>query len=131
MVRKAIEETNKQFVEAFDRRDAAAVAALYTEDAKLLPPNSGMVSGKQAIQAFWQRAMNMGIGNITLETMDIGYEGDLAYEIGAYTLNIQPEGGQATTDAGKYVVVRKRQSDGSWKWTVDIWNSNLPLPASN
>jgi uncharacterized protein (TIGR02246 family) len=126
MVQKAIEQSTKQFVEAFNRRDAAAVAALYTEDAKLLPPNSGMISGKRGIQAFWQRAMETSVGDIILETVDMGCAGDLTYEIGAYTLKIRAQGSQAVTDTGKYVVVRERQADGSWKWVADIWNSNLP-----
>ncbi|MFQ5962049.1 MAG: YybH family protein, partial [Candidatus Methylomirabilales bacterium] len=59
----------------------------------------------------------------------VGAKDDLAYEMGAYTLTIQPEGGQAQTDTGKYVVVWTRQADGSWKLAVDIWNSNAPPPA--
>ncbi len=126
MVQQAIEETNTQFCEAVNRGDAAAVAALYAEDAKLLPPNTEMVSGRQAIQAFWEGALEMGVWDINLESVGVGYDGNLAYEIGAYTLNIQPEGGQAMTDTGKYVLVRKRQADGTWKMTADIWNSSVP-----
>lgn len=128
MVRQAIEDANTQFMEAIKRGDAASVAALYTEDAKLLPAGSEMGTGKQAIQAFWESALKMGVRSLTLETLDIGYEGDLAYEIGTYSLDIQPEGGQATTDRGKYVTVRKRQPDGSWKLVADIWNSDSPPP---
>ncbi|MFQ5946580.1 MAG: YybH family protein [Anaerolineae bacterium] len=128
-VRQAIEAASTEFAEAFNRGDAAAVAALYTEDAKVLPPNSEMVDGKQAIQEFWSGAMEMGIRDFALKTVDVGFNDDLAYEMGTYTLNIQPEGGQATTDTGKYVVVWTRQGDGSWKLAVDIWNSNAPPPA--
>ncbi len=71
----------------------------------------------------------MGVRELTLETVDVEYLGDVAYEVGAYTLKIEPEGGQAATDKGKYVVVWKRQADGRWKLQVDIWNTNTPLPA--
>jgi ketosteroid isomerase-like protein len=33
------------------------------------------------------------------------------------------------TDHGKYVAVWKKQADGNWKVAVDIWNTDLPLPA--
>ena len=46
----------------------------------------------------------MGVWDINLESVDVGYDGDIAYEIGTFTLNIQPEGGQAMTDTGKYVL---------------------------
>ena len=37
-IRQAIEAANGRFGEAVRRGDGAAIAALYTEDAKLLPP---------------------------------------------------------------------------------------------
>ena len=129
MVEQAIRDAAKRFVETYKRGDAAAAADFYTDDAKLLPPNMEMVTGKQAIEDFWKVAMAMGIRNINLEPIEMGYDGDLAYETGVSTINIRPEGEQATTDRGKYLVVMKRQADGSWKVAVDIWNSD-PAPPS-
>jgi ketosteroid isomerase-like protein len=43
-------------------------------------------------------------------------------------MDIAPEGGQTMSDKGKYLVVMKLQSNGSWKVAVDIWNSDLPQP---
>ena len=125
-IEQVIEDGTKAFVEAFNRGDAVAIADFYTEDAKLLPPNMEMVSGKQAIQAFWESAWQMGVRSLNLETVEVGFDGDLAYERGVSTVNIQPEGAQATTVRGKYLVILKRQTDGSWKLAVDIWNSDLP-----
>ena len=129
MVEQAIRDTTKRYVEAYNQGDAAAATDFYTEDAKLLPPNMEMVSGKQAIQEFWKTAMEMGIRKINLETVEVGYDGNLAYERGVSTVNIEPKGGQATTVRGKYLVAMKRQPDGSWKVAVDIWNSDLPQPS--
>ena len=126
MVEQAIRDGGRRFVEAYNRGDVAAVVDIYTEDAKILPPNMEMVSGKEAIQAFWKSAMAMGVRRLNLETVEVGYDGDLAYERGVSTVTIQPEGGQEMTERGKYVVVLKRQADGSWKLAVDIWNSDLP-----
>jgi len=73
--------------------------------------------------------MSTGVRRINLETMEMGYDGNLAYERGVSTVTIQPEGGQEVTVRGKYLVALKRQADGSWKVAVDIWNSDLPQPA--
>ena len=43
-------------------------------------------------------------------------------------MKLQPPGGEAVSDSGKYVVVWKHESDGSWKLAVDIWNTNAALP---
>ncbi len=127
-VRKAIEETNAKFAEAFNRGDAAAVAALYTDDATMLPPNDEAVQGKQKIQEFGDGLVKMGAKGLTLTTVSVGGNGDTAYEIGKYTITIQPEGQAAMLDTGKYVVVWKKQADGAWRLHADIWNSDLPMP---
>jgi len=126
MVEQAMSEGTRRFVEAYNRGDAAAAADGYTEDAKLLPPNREMVSGKRAIQEFWKTAMDMGVRRINLETVEVGYDGNVGYVRGVSTVTIQPEGGREMTERGKYLVALKRQADGSWKVAVDIWNSDLP-----
>jgi uncharacterized protein (TIGR02246 family) len=125
-VRQAIEERNREFVSAYSRGDTAGIAALYTEDAKVLPPGGETVTGRPGIQQFWQAVRDMGVQAVTLNTLDVESSGDLAYEVGSATLKIQPAGGQAATDTIKYVIVWKRQAGGPWQLAVDIWNSNTP-----
>jgi ketosteroid isomerase-like protein len=48
-IRQTIEEGNAKFCEEFHQGNAGAIAALYTEDAILLPPNHDMLKGKQGI----------------------------------------------------------------------------------
>lgn len=119
----AITSANRKFMDVFKKGDATGLAALYTRDAKLLPPDHPMINGTEAIRSFWQGAMNMGIKEATLETVEVEARADLAYEIGRFTLIIQPQGGERMTTTGKYVVVWKNQ-DGSWKLHVDVWNTN-------
>ena len=121
----AIQSGNANFMAAFQRGEAAGVAACYTADGQLLPPNSAPMSGTTNIAAFWQGAMSLGIKEAKLETQSVEERGDLAVEVGQYTLTIQPEGAAAMTDVGKYVVVWK-DDGGAWKLHIDIWNTNNP-----
>ena len=123
-VRQEIEARNREFMAAFNRGDAAGVAAAYTEDARVLPPGSEPLSGRQAIQQFWQGVMGMGVRGVELRTEHAESVADLAYEVGSAILKIQPEGGSETTDTVKYVVVWKRRAGGPWQLAVDMWNSN-------
>ncbi len=118
----AIVAANEQFMIAFKSGDATAMAALYTEDAQLLPPNSDLVSGKQAVQVFWTTVFDMGIETAALETSEVEGVGDTAYEVGKYTLFIA---GEQVADSGKYVVIWKRVN-GQWKLYRDIWNTSVP-----
>lgn len=117
-----IQRVNQQFVDAFSRHDAAAVAMLYAPAAQVFPPHRESVQGTEAIQHFWQDVMNAGIDRATLETVDLEDLGDTAIELGRYTL-LLADGGIA--DRGKYLVVWKQQ-DGGWRLYRDIWNSNEP-----
>ena len=120
----AIVTANETFMAAFSRRDAAALAASYTKDGQLLPPHSDIITGKQAIEAFWQSVMDMGITQIKLESLQVEGEGHTAYDVGKVTL--LGAGGQMI-DTGKYVVVWKQEGN-EWKVHRDIWNSNRPAP---
>ncbi len=125
-VRQAVEEANVKFGEAVRMADAAALAGLYTEDARLLPPNSEMIEGKEGIEAFWGGGLQMGIKDAVLTTVDVLGMGDMVCEIGKYDLTIQPEGQEAIKDNGKYVVIWKKTMDGTWKLHIDIWNTSMP-----
>ncbi len=125
-VRKAIEAGNTKFLEAFNQGDAAAVAALYTDDATLMPPNSDMIQGRHGIQDFWHTGIQGGLKDLSLTTVEVRASGDTAYEIGTVSLTAQPKGQDPVRVSGKYVVLWQRNPDGSWKLHVDIWNSNKP-----
>ncbi len=124
-VRQEIGEANKNFMVIFGRGDAAGLAALYTDDGQVLPPNGDFVTGPAAIQSFWQALMDMGFKAAKMEIVEVEGHGDTAIEISTYTL--EGEGGQVL-DRGKYIVIWKRQ-DGQWKLHRDIFNSSMPAPA--
>jgi len=119
-----IEAALASFTEAFNGGDAAGVAALYTEDAVLLPPGGARVDGREPIQAFWQGAIDAGLSALTLEAVEVEERGDLAFEVGKFTLQAPGEGDQKTTVFGKYIVVWKKGDDGAWRLYRDIWNTD-------
>jgi uncharacterized protein (TIGR02246 family) len=121
--RVGIEAANAKFSKAFEAGDAKALAALYTPDAIAFPPDHEMVKGREAIGEFWKATQQSGVKSAALTTVDVGRSGDVAYEVGTVLLTIQPQGKAATTASAKYVVVWKRQADGSWQLHRDIWNS--------
>lgn len=126
-VRKDIKQIYIKFSDAVRKRDAAALTTLYTEDARLLPPNSEIIQGKQAIQNYWGVAFGFGPQEVTLTTVELAGIGDEVNEIGNFEYKIYPEGQEPIVDKGKFVVYWKRTADG-WKMHWDIWNSSLPLP---
>jgi uncharacterized protein (TIGR02246 family) len=121
-VRAAIEQTNARFAEAFKAGDAAAIAGLYTEDAKMLPPDATEVAGREAIQKYWQSWIDDGLKNLSLEASEVEADGDLAYEVGRFSIQAPAANDAMTTATGNYLVVWKRASGGDWQLHVDTWN---------
>ena len=86
-IRAQIEAANTAFCGCVRRGDAAAIANLYTSwEAQLLPAHSDFVRGTAAIRAFWQAAIDMGLKEVTLETVEVDAHGDTAIEVGLYQL---------------------------------------------
>ncbi len=127
-VRIAIEQANTKFSEALSRGDAAGLAAMYTDDATLLPFETEMIKGKPGIEAYWNGAIQMGVKGVVLTTVDLGGGGEFVYEVGTAIMTVQPEGMEPMEMPAKYVVVWKKTADGAWKLHVDIFNTNVPTP---
>jgi uncharacterized protein (TIGR02246 family) len=107
-------------------RDAAALASLYAENGRFLPPGIEPCEGNAEIRAAMQQLLDMGASSLDLEPLDVREAGDMTIEYGRYTLAIEPPGGEAMTQVGKYVVVHETQADGSTKIVLDIFNANTP-----
>ena len=119
-VRKSVEEGNRKLGSALERENYADVAALYTENAKVLAPDAPIVTGRGAIEAFWREAAGAsGIVGATLKTLDLEVAGDTAYEVGEAALTLSSGQGPPV----KYVVVWKGGGDGAWRIHWDIWNA--------
>jgi ketosteroid isomerase-like protein len=121
-----IEAANEAYGKAVANQDVAAVVALYTQDAILLPPDAPVAQGSDAIRAVLQGYVDAGAQSLALETTALDDQGDMVVDIGRYTLGLQPPGADPITDVGKYLQVYKRQSDGSFRIAYDCFNSDGP-----
>ncbi len=119
--RQAIEKLIADFCDAFNRGDAAAVAALYTEDCALLAPNQPTVRGRQAIEASVNGIIEEFGGTLNVKTVQMADAGDLSYQWATYSV-----GGGEVSDTGKFFEIYDRQADGSLKIRLTIFNSDNP-----
>ena len=107
-------------VRAFEQGDAALAASLYEPGARLLPPGAPVITGADAVRAFFQRRCDAGSDGGVLETVRLDEYGDVAVEEGRYGRRA----GEQLLDTGKYLAVFRRQPDGAWRWAIDMWNSD-------
>jgi uncharacterized protein (TIGR02246 family) len=128
----AIRGTDSAFASAAGAGDAAGVAANYVADAQLMPPNQASLRGREAIQKFWTGLLEAYQLRFKVEADEVEGRGDLAYARGHYTLDGTPKGkgGAPIHDEGKFLEILRRQPDGTWRYAVDMYSSNLPAAAA-
>jgi len=121
-----IEANSKAWQAAFNAKDWAGVAATYTEDAILMPPNTATVTGRANIQA--EFAQSPPFSDASLQITEIDGRGDLAVVRGTYSMTITMEGVPPFEETGKWIEIHIKGADASWLIHRDIYNSNTPLP---
>ena len=114
--RRELAELVKVYEEASNQGDARGLAALYGEEALLLPPDGGIVAGRDSILEFWRDGLERGL---TLDTVRVVARDGDGYVVGTYHVAATDE---AAADSGKYVMCFARGDDG-WHLMVDIWNA--------
>jgi ketosteroid isomerase-like protein len=110
---------NDALTNAFAKGDAAAVRAMYGDNAVVLPDRGETVRGPDLLR-FWQAVVRR-IGNfkrVTLEVQPLGP--GFALEIGHFSFQRWHD---LAETSGKYVVVWQKR-DGDWKRITDIWNTD-------
>jgi uncharacterized protein (TIGR02246 family) len=118
-----IEKATQQYVEALNEGDAAMLARMSTERAILLPPNSEMIKGREAIEKYWRSVFAAGLKDVSARTVRVDeYGGDAARDIGRFRVNAP-----APRDVleGKYVIVWRKTGEN---WLLDsmMWNFTQP-----
>lgn len=112
---------------------ARLVEACYAATGRLVPPNGLGVRGLDQIRACWRSILDAGLADVMLDTPDVVSTGDVAYGIGRHALVYRPAEGGAVRDAGRRVLAYRRQTNGNWAVTADIWTSDgvvaEPAPA--
>ena len=113
------------FVKAQLAGDWAAIGSAYTEDAMLLPPDGPAVQGRTAIQE-WIAAMPKSTA-LTCTILEIDGYGDLAYARGTCEQSMIPPGGSDPVKmSAKFLDIRRRQSDGRWLVSRDMFSFERP-----
>jgi uncharacterized protein (TIGR02246 family) len=112
--------------EAWSKRDAAGLAALYTKDALFVTP-SGILSGRDAIERRYQDDFNdFQVKGIRVTTVSRVVEAhavgnNTAWAVGEWTHTVAGPANLVKDIHGHSVILAKREGD-AWKWRLLIIN---------
>lgn len=129
-VRSEIESINDRYEQALLAQDAATIAAIYTDDAVVLPPSNRRTEGRAAIESMftsWFGQMPPSdTFTLTSDQLVLAESGDIAYEIGTYQTSGSSTTGETYEESGKYLAVWENV-DGEWKMAADMWSGDAPM----
>jgi uncharacterized protein (TIGR02246 family) len=105
---------------AMAAKNVEQTVSYYADNASILSPGEPLATGKAAITASWAGTLTQPGSSITFSPTTVDVSGDRAYEIGNYEITAIDKAGKPQTTKAKYVVVRGKQPDGTWKVLVDV-----------
>lgn len=117
----------ERFRGSLDRGDGTGAAAIYGEDALLLPPTGAVISGRSAIERFWWGGIEVGLRAVEFEAVGRGGAGSVFYEHGRYRMLLARADGR-NVERGPYIVVHVQSDDGSWHVAVTTFGTQQGDP---
>jgi len=127
-VESTIRGLSQDFGMNFNTGNYDQVGALFASDGSFMAPHHEAAVGPKAIERKLREFGEAGYQDLRLETTRVDHSGDMAMEVGRYSLSVVQETGAQITDRGKYLKVWRRL--GAWRIVADCWSSNLPASAS-
>jgi uncharacterized protein (TIGR02246 family) len=132
--RSEIEAFNQKYIAAHLKMDNAMVSSFWAEDGVSLLPGMAPLTGKKAIDKFFDEAVKP-LAGYHMETMEIDFReiqvmGDWAYEWGLEHQVLRPADGKPTIEGrGNILLILHKNAQGEWKIKQEMWNA-APKPST-
>jgi uncharacterized protein (TIGR02246 family) len=123
-VQSLIRNLSQDFVTSFNTGNYDQVAALFAQDGAFMAPHYDPAYGPKAVERLLRQFGETGYEDLRLETVRVEASGDLAMELGRYSVAVRQPDGTILVDRGKYVKAWRRL--GVWLIVADCWSTNLP-----
>jgi len=122
--RSALLERDREWSQT--TKDLEKFLSYYAPDASVYPQGMPIATGSGPIRdAFTKMTSMPGFSlQFSATKADVSASGDLGHTTGTYQVTVNDAAGNPMTEKGKYVTVWKKQADGQWKVTEDIFNAD-------
>jgi ketosteroid isomerase-like protein len=123
----AIADFNRRYLAAINAGDSATLASLTTADHMMIASGRPPIVGKKANDEANARVARMVKIDETWTPEETVISGDLAYQRGTFTVGATPKSGGATTHtSGNFLRIYRKQPNGEWRMTRDMFNTAQP-----
>jgi ketosteroid isomerase-like protein len=108
------------------KNSAEGWLSFYTDDAIMMPPGENTCTDAASRATSIKAMFAMPGAKMRFQAIktEVSKAGDLGYSTGPYQFSYTDATGKVISETGKFCETWKKQSDGSWKCIVDIWNAD-------
>jgi|SRR5579872_189597 len=115
-----LRELTQDFATSFNTGNYDQAANMYSLDGTLMAPHYEGASGQKPIEHLLRKLGESGYSDLRLETIRVDHSGDMAMELGRFSMVLRRPDGTKIPDRGKYVRVWRRI--GAWQLMADCWS---------
>lgn len=119
-VESQLRDFTQDFATSFNTGNYDQAAALFAHDGVLMAPGLEAAYGPKAVERSLRQLGDLGYSDLRLETTRVDYSGDMAMELGRFTVVVRGTDGTMIPERGKYVKVWRRL--GAWLMVADCWS---------
>ena len=118
-----------QFHQHVQSGDLDRIISQFADDAVVMPPNDSTLYGLAEVRAWWEEYFQYFRIASSVETeRETTVAGDQMFERTSVSITIVPkESGARIQDDMRGLTIWKRQADGGWKISHQMWNSTKPV----
>ena len=103
------------------------ILMFYAPNAAFLQPNGERIVGSAALHTLFQNIMATFNSDLMLNSKNLETSGELAYDRGDFEETLTNiASGAKISSKGSYVIIYKRQSNGSWRIVQHVWTGIAP-----
>ncbi len=115
--KEEIIKAEKDFAKHAKEKGIADAFYTYADDSAVIKRGPGVIKGKEAIKAFYEKQSTSGELQWSPEFADAS--GDLGYTYGPFTFSLKDSTGKVNEVKGTFHTVWKKQKNGTWKYVWD------------
>ena len=119
-VESQLRNQTQDFATSFNTGNYDQAAGLFANDGALMAPQHEGAYGQKQVERLLRQLGESGYGDLRMETLRVDHSGDMAMELGRFSLVMREGDGVMVQERGKYVRVWRRL--GAWLLIADCWN---------
>ena len=122
-VESQLRDFSQDFATSFNTGNYDQAASLFAPDGVFMAPHYEGAYGRKPVERLLRQMGESGYSDLRLETTRVDHSGDMAMELGRFSIVVRKTDGTVIAERGKYVRVWRRL--GAWLLLADCWSGTL------